>query len=270
MFGIEFTSAIAQVLFVFLLIVVVGIVVGLSIRLRRNSKLLSSVRQENGKLRNEVANITGWTANGRLPENWQEKLRSETAGADGPADRVRPDAPREPLLAAAHKALAACEPPHFASREGAEEVSRAHARIIDLVEGLATGRIDPLPALANGDLDKLFCFWRRLETYFPDHPESDAYGVAGHALMDLLRRNQVNVFAPRPLSVESAKNCVFTTEDSERLRDIPRVRTAAFAVNTRFSAPQRGEELVIDCERPGWSGPNGHKNARILILDRSW
>jgi hypothetical protein len=269
-FGIEFTSGFAQVLFVLLLILIAGIVVGLLVRLQRNNKLLTTVRQENGKLRNEVANITGWTANGRLPENWQEKLRIEAAGSDRMADNVGPDAPREPLLAAAHQALAACEPPHFASSEGTEEVSRAHARIVDLVDGLASGRIDPLPALANGDLDKLFCLWRRLETYFPDHPEADAYGVAGHAVMDLLRRSQVNVFAPRPLSVESAKNCVFTTEDSERLRDIPRVRTAAFAVNTRFSTPQRGEELVIDCERPGWSGPNGHKNARILILDRSW
>ncbi len=63
---------------------------------------------------------------------------------------------------------------------------------------------------------------------------------------------------------------MFTTDDSEKLRDISRIRTAAFAASSRLANPQGGEELVIDCERPGWEGPNGRKNPRILILDRSW
>jgi hypothetical protein len=269
-FGIEFTSGFAQVLYTLALLVLGGSAVWLFRRLRQNQKLLDLVRRENSKLRHEVANVTGWTANGRLPEDWPEKLRAETAAAAGYSISSGLDTLREPLLHAAHQALAAIEPPVFASSDSADEMGRAHARIIDLIEGLANERIDPLPALANGDLDKLFCFWRRLEAYFPDRPETDAYGIAGHAVVDLLRRNDVSLFAPRPLSVESAKNCVFTTEDPERLRDIPRVRTVAFAASTRFTTPQRGEELVIDCERPGWSGPSGQKNARILILDRSW
>jgi hypothetical protein len=71
------------------------------------------------------------------------------------------------LLQAAHQALAAVEPPVFASSDSADEISRAHKRIIDLIEGLANERIDPLPALANGDLDKLFCFWRGSRPIFP-------------------------------------------------------------------------------------------------------
>ena len=268
--GIEFTSGFARVLFTVLLMVFVAGVIWLFRRLHQSETLLSSVRRENGKLRNEIANITGWTTNGRLPEDWQEKLRGETAAVAGVAPSTGADAPTELLLTAAYHALVAIEPPYFASSDTAEDMVLTHQRIIGLIKSLAGGQIDPIPALANGDLDKLICLWRRLEAYFPDQPETDAYGVAAYAVLDLLKRSDVNIIAPRPLSVESSKNCVFTTEDGERLRDISRVRTAAFAASARFTKPQRGEELVIDCERPGWSGPSGHKNARILILDRSW
>jgi hypothetical protein len=268
--GIEFTSGIAQVLFTVLLIAAVVAALWLIRRLRQSEAQLSSIRRENGKLRNEIANITGWTTNGRLPEDWQERLRNDKAVAGGTAPATGGEAPREPVLLAAHHALVSIEPPHFASNDSAEEVSRAHKRIVDLIEGLAVERIDPVPALANGDMDKLLCFWRRLEAYFPDRAETDAYGLAAYAVLDLLKRRQVQVVAPRPLSVESVRNCVFTTDDSEKLRDISRIRTAAFAASSRFTNPQGGEELVIDCERPGWSGPNGRKSPRILILDRSW
>lgn len=268
--GIEFTSGVAQVVFTVLL---VGIVVAAAWwfrRLRQSEAQLASIRRENGKLRNEIANITGWTTNGRLPEDWQERLRNDKAAASGAMQPAGAEVTGELVLTAAHHALVSVEPPHFASNDSAEEVSRAHTRIVDLIEGLAAQRIDPVPALANGDMDKLMCLWRRLEAYFPDRSETDAYGLAAYAVIDVLRRRQVQVMAPRPLSVESVKNCVFTTDDGEKLRDISRIRTAAFAASSRFSNPQGGEELVIDCERPGWSGPNGHKNPRILILDRSW
>lgn len=268
--GIEFTSGFAQVLFTVLLVAVVGLVLWLFRRLRQSETQLSSIRRENGKLRNEIANVTGWTTNGRLPEDWQERLRNDKSSAAGATPPAGAEAPREIALMAAHHALIAVEPPHFASTDKEEETSRSHKRIVDLIEGLAVERIDPVPALANGDLDKLLCLWRRLEAYFPERAETDAYGLAAYAVLDLLKRKQVQVMAPRPLSVESVKNCVFTTEDGEKLRDIPRIRTAAFAASSRFANPQGGEELVIDCERPGWSGPNGRKNPRILILDRSW
>lgn len=268
--GIEFTSGFAQVLFTLLLVAVVGLAFWLFRRLRQSETQLGSIRRENGKLRNEIANITGWTTNGRLPEDWQERLRNDKTIAAGATPSAGAEAPRELVLRAAHHALVSVEAPHFASNDSAEEVSRTHKRIIDLIEGLAVERIDPVPALANGDLDKLLCFWRRLEAYFPDRAETDAYGLAAYAVLDVLKRRQVQVTAPRPLSVESVKNCVFTTEDGEKLRDISRIRTAAFAASSRFANPKGGEELVIDCERPGWSGPNGRKSPRILILDRSW
>ena len=268
--GIEFTSLIAQLIFFLVLAGLAVTAVLLFRRLRGSEQQLASVRRENGKLRNEIANITGWTANGRLPEDWQERLRNDKSGVAGAAPSAGAEAPREPVLLAAHQALLAVEPPHFATGDSAEEMTRTHKRIVDLLDGLAVQRIDPLPALANGDMDKLLCLWRRLETYFPDHPETDAYGLAAYAVIDLLKRRQVQVNAPRPLSFESAKNCTFTTDDGEKLRDISRIRTAAFAANSRFTKPQGGEELVIDCERPGWTGPNGRKNPRILILDRSW
>jgi hypothetical protein len=268
--GIEFTSAIAQVIFTLLLLAAVAAAVWLVRRLRRSEANLETVRRENAKLRNEVGNITGWTANGRLPEDWQDKLRSDKAVAPGSAPAVSAEAARQPVLLAAHHALVSVEPPHFASSDSADEISRAHKRIVDLIEGLAAERIDPVPALANGDMDRLFCLWRRLEGYFPDRAETDAYGLAAYAVLELLKRRQVQVKAPRPLSVESVRNCVFTTDDSEKLRDISRIRTAAFAASSRLANPQGGEELVIDCERPGWEGPNGRKNPRILILDRSW
>lgn len=268
--GIEFTSGFAQVLFTALLVVFVILTIWLFRRLRQSQAQLSSIRRENGKLRNEIANITGWTTNGRLPEDWQERLRNDKAAAVGSAPFSDTDQPREPILMAAHSSLLSVEPPYFASKDSAEEVSRSHKRIADLIEGLAHERIEPLPALANGDLDRLLCMWRRLEVYFPDRAEADAYGLAAYAVLDLLKRQQVVVNTPRPLSVESTKNCVFTTDDVEKLRDISRIRTAAFAASSRFTKPQGGEELVIDCERPGWSGPNGHRSPRILILDRSW
>lgn len=268
--GIEFTSAIAQIIFLVLLAAIVVAGFWLFRRLRYNEAQLAAVRRENGKLRNEVANITGWTANGRLPEDWQERLRNEKAVTGVAHPPSGTDAPAEPVLLAAHHALASVEPPHFASSDNAEDVSRAHQRNIDLIAGLAAERIDPVPALANGDMDKLLCFWRRLEAYFPDRAETDAYGLAAYAVLDLFKRREVQIIAPRPLSVESVKNCVFTTDDSEKLRDISRIRTAAFAASSRFANPKGGEELVIDCERPGWNGPNGRKSPRILILDRSW
>lgn len=268
--GIEFTSAFAQIIFLVLLAAFVIAGVWLFRRLRTNEAQLAAVRRENGKLRNEIANITGWTANGRLPEDWQERLRNDKAAAGVTHSPAGPDAPAEPVLLAAHHALASVEPPHFASSDSADEVSRAHRRNIELIEGLAAERIDPVPALANGDMDKLLCFWRRLEAYFPDRAETDAYGLAAYAVLDLFKRREVQIIAPRPLSVESVKNCVFTTDDSEKLRDISRIRTAAFAASSRFANPKGGEELVIDCERPGWNGPNGRKSPRILILDRSW
>lgn len=268
--GIEFTSAIAQIIFMLLLAGIVVTAVWLVRRLRRSEAQLGSIRRENAKLRNEIANITGWTANGRLPEDWQERLRNEKAVPGTVTPPAGAEAPGELVLVAAHHALAAAEPPHFASGDSAEEVGRAHQRIVDLIEGLAAERIDPVPALANGDMDKLLCLWRRLEAYFPDRAVTDAYGLAAYAVIDLFKRHKVQIIAPRPLSVESVKNCVFTTEDSEKLRDISRIRTAAFAASSRFANPKGGEELVIDCERPGWSGPNGQKSPRILILDRSW
>jgi|GEM_PF-1268045 len=268
--GIEFTSAFAQIIFLVLLAALVIAGVWLFRRLRTNEAQLAAVRRENGKLRNEIANITGWTANGRLPEDWQERLRNDKAGTGTAHPPAGADTPAEPVLLAAHHALASVEPPHFASSDSADEVSRAHRRNIDLIAGLAAERIDPVPALANGDMDKLMCFWRRLEAYFPDRAETDAYGLAAYAVLDLFKRREVQIIAPRPLSVESVKNCVFTTDDGEKLRDISRIRTAAFAASSRFANPKGGEELVIDCERPGWNGPNGRKSPRILILDRSW
>jgi hypothetical protein len=214
--GIEFTSAIAQVIFTLLLLAAVAAAVWLVRRLRRSEANLETVRRENAKLRNEVGNITGWTANGRLPEDWQDKLRSDKAVAPGSAPAVSAEAARQPVLLAAHHALVSVEPPHFASSDSADEISRAHKRIVDLIEGLAAERIDPVPALANGDMDRLFCLWRRLEGYFPDRAETDAYGLAAYAVLELLKRRQVQVKAPRPLSVESVRNCVFTTDDSEK------------------------------------------------------
>jgi hypothetical protein len=268
--GIEFTSGFAQLAFIVLLVGIAAAVVWLVRRLRRSETQLAAIRRENAKLRNEIANITGWTSNGRLPEDWQERLRNDKVVGAGAQPAAGADAPGEPALLAAHHALLAVEPPHFASGENAEEVGRTHQRIVDLLKGLAVERIDPVPALANGDLDKLMCWWRRLEAYYPDRAETDAYGLAAYAVLDLFKRHQVQIIAPRPLTVESVKNCVFTTEDSEKLRDISRIRTAAFAASSRFANPRGGEELVIDCERPGWSGPNGRKSPRILILDRSW
>lgn len=268
--GIEFTSGFAQLLSATLLVAFVVLVVWLFRRLRQSEAALGSIRRENGKLRNEIANITGWTTNGRLPEDWQERLRNDKALEVGAAANSDAEQPGERILMAAHHSLLSVEPPYFASKDSAEEVSRSHKRIVDLIEGLAHERIEALPALANGDLDRLLCLWRRLEVYFPDRAETNAYALAAYAVLDLLKRKQVVVIAPRPLSVESTKNCVFTTDDVEKLRDISRIRTAAFAASSRFTNPQGGEELVIDCERPGWSGPNGHRSPRILILDRSW
>ncbi len=193
--GIEFTSAIAQVIFTLLLLAVVAAAVWLVQRLRRSEANLETIRRENAKLRNEVGNITGWTANGRLPEDWQEKLRTDKAVSAGSAPAVSAEAARQPVLMAAHHALVSVEPPHFASSDSADEISRAHKRIVDLVEGLAAERIDPVPALANGDMDKLFCLWRRLEGYFPDRAETDAYGLAAYAVLELLKRRQVQVKA---------------------------------------------------------------------------
>jgi hypothetical protein len=267
--GIEFTSGFAQFFFTILLVAVVVLAVWLYRRLRREEQLLVSIRRENGKLRNEIANITGWTADGRLPEDWQDKLHGGRPPA-GAAVSQNAEPARDIVLVAAHHVLASIDPPRFASSDSGEDLRRTHDRIVELVDGLATGRVDPVPALANGDLDKLLCLWRRLGTYFPDEAETLAYGIAANAVLGLLRSRDILVNAPRPLTVANSKVNIFTTEDDERLRDIALIRTAAFAASSQFTALQAGEELVIDCVRPGWSGPNGHVKPRILILDRSW
>jgi hypothetical protein len=97
-FGIEFTSGFAQVLYTLVLLVLGGSAVWLFRRLRQNEKLLVVVRRENSKLRHEVANVTGWTANGRLPEDWPEKLRAETAAAAGYTGSSVLETLREPML----------------------------------------------------------------------------------------------------------------------------------------------------------------------------
>lgn len=267
--GIEFTSSIIAVLyFVGLLVIVVG-AIWLFRRLTHSTSLLASVRRENSKLRNEIANITGWTMDGRLPDDWQEKLQSNHAASSSPI-LSKTEASSDPVLVVAHHAFTSIDPPYFASSESNEAMEQEHKRMVDLLEGLALGQVDPESALANGDFDKLFSTWRRLETYFPDESETFVFGIAANSVLGLLKKKAIQVVVPRPLTVANTKNSEMTTNDGESLRDITRIRAAALSIGGYLSVLQSGDEIVIDCQRPGWNGPNGQVNPRILILDKSW
>lgn len=269
MIGIEFSSIIAQVLFVAMLLAIAIFVVWLVVRMKRRERLFSTLRRDNSKFRNEIANITGWTVEGRLPEDWQDKLHNHNPAALSP-NLVNSDSASDPVLLAAHNALAAIDPPYFASNDSNETLEREHKRTVDLLETLAFGKIDPEPALANGDFDKLICMWRRLEAYFPDESETFAYGIASNVTLGLLKKKAIQVLAPRPLTVVNAKNCVLATDDNECLRDITRIRAAVQLTSSHLGALQPTEEIAVDCQRLGWNGPNGLSKPQILILDKSW
>lgn len=269
MIGIEFTSRFTEFLFFAIMLAIAVGAVWLVRRLRQSEKLLAIVRRDNSKLRNEIANIIGWTADGRLPDDWQEKLHNNHASTVSPILSTSEPA-NDPVLVVAHHALMSIEPPYFASNDSNDAMEHEHKRIVDLLEGLALGQIDPEPALANGDFDKLISIWRRLETYFPDEIETFSYGIAANAVLGLLKKKAIQVLAPRPLTVAKAESCVLTTGDDEGLRDITRIRAAALSAGAHLTTLQPGEEIIIDCQRPGWIGPNGQVSPRTLILDKSW
>lgn len=267
--GIEFTSRFTEFLFFAVFLAIVFGVVLLFLRLRQSQKILAVLRRDNSKLRNEIANIIGWTGDGRLPDDWQEKLHNtHTSKASSILSKSEKD--NNPLLLAAHHALQSIEPPYFASNDTNEALENEHNRTIELMERLALDIIDPEPALANGDFDKLISIWLRLETYFPDETETFAYGIAANAVFGSLKKKAIQVLAPRPLTVANPKNCVLTTDDGEGLRDIKRIRAAALSAGARITTLQPTEEIIVDCQCPGWSGPNGRVNPRTLILDKSW
>lgn len=269
MIGIEFTSRFTEFLFFAILLAIAVGAYLLVRRLRQNEKLLAVIRRDNSKLRNEIANIIGWNADGRLPDDWQEKLHNNHVSAASPTLSIS-EPSGDPVLLAAYHAFMSIDPPYYASNDSNDAMDREHKRIVDLLEGLARGQIDPEPALANGDFDKLISIWRRLESYYPDKSETFSYGIAANAVLGLLKLKSIQVFAPRPLTVAKSESCVLTTGDDEGLRDIARIRAAAVSASAHLTTLQPGEEIIIDCQRPGWNGPNGQVNPRTLILDKSW
>jgi hypothetical protein len=269
MFGIEFTSRFTEFLFFAMLLAIIVGAIWFVYRLRQGTSLLAVIRRENSKLRNEIANITGWTIDGRLPDDWQEKLHNNHALIASPILSTS-EPTSDPVLLVAHHALKTIDPPYFATNDSDDAMEREHKRIVDVLEGLAHGTVDPETALANGDFDKLICMWRRLGIYFPDETETFVYEIAANAVLGVLKKHAIQVIAPRPLSVASAKSCILTTGDGEGLRDLTRIRAAALSTGAHLTTLQPGEEIVIDCQRPGWNGPNGQVNPRILILDKSW
>lgn len=267
--GIEFSSIITQVLFFSMLLAVAIFVVWLIVRSKRQERLFAALRRDNSKLRNEIANVTGWTVEGRLPEDWRDKLHNHNPTSVSP-NLTNSESASDPTLITAHRVLASIDPPYFASNDSNENMEREHNRTLELLRSLAYGQIDPEPALANGDLDKLICMWRRLETYFPDETETFAYGMACNAILGLLKTKAIQVLAPRPLTVANAGNCIFATSDGEGLREITRIRAAAQLTSAHLGTLQPTEEFAVDCQRLGWNGPNGLSKPQILILDKSW
>lgn len=267
--GIEFTSKFIELLFFAIFLAIVFGVILLLLRLRQSNKATTALRRDNSKLRNEIANIIGWTADGRLPDDWQEKLHDDHASKSS-LNLSDPETKSDPLLLVAHHALRSIEPPFFASNDTNETMENEHKRTTELMEGLALGLIDPEPALANGDFDKLISIWLRLETYFPDESETFAYAIAANAVLGSLKKKAIQVLAPRPLTVTNPKNCILTTDDDERLREIKRIRAAALSTGGHMTTLQPTEEIIVDCQRPGWNGPNGRVSPKTLILDKSW
>ena len=142
MFGIEFSSIISQILFILVFLAIIVGCIWLLLKLRRGNKHLAQLRTNNTKLRNEIANVTGWTVEGRLPDNWQEKLRSLDSATVAQVLSTS-DNSNDPILMMAHSALASIDPPYFASKYSNETMEREHKRIVQLLEGLARGNIEP-------------------------------------------------------------------------------------------------------------------------------
>lgn len=254
-----------------LAVITLGVLAGWQfLKFRKLDRSFYDVRRDNSRMRNEIGQLTGWSAQGRLHDDWPELLRTASASQSPDAAASGTAIPNDIFLAAAHEALANVQPPFFCTNDDDDDVRRVHERNVELLERLQEDDSDLLPALANGDMDRLFCYWRRLEAYFPESVEADCYGLAAHTLLSLLKKREIRVLVPRPMSMASANQSEFTTDDRENLREISRIRTMAMASVKRFANLQAGEELVVDCERPGWTGPMGQANPRILILDRSW
>lgn len=269
MFGIEFTSNFTEFLFFAILLAIVVGIVWLCLRLKQSVYQLASVRRDNSKLRNEVANITGWTVEGRLPDDWQDKLSNHQPST--PSQNLsNSEIANNPVLHVAHLAFMSIEPPSFATNNDSETIDRDHKRITGLLQRLSLGQIEPESALANGDFDKLICYWRRLEAFFHDENETFVYAIAANAVLALLKREGIEVLAPRPLTITNTKNCVLSTDDDENLRNISRIRAAISSSSAQFQTLQPNEEIIIDCQRLGWNGPNGQVKPRTLILDKSW
>jgi hypothetical protein len=234
------------------------------------SRQSARLRLENDKMRQGFGQIAGWSPEGRLPEDWpniiREKLRPAAPVVE--ATFAQKTAGCDSLLGAAREVLTSVSSPVLAAGDRPEQANEVHSRTIELLERLEREPKPLLPALANGDLDRLFGYWGRLDVYFPEADQTVPYMLAASVFMIRLKSEGIYIRVPRPLSVVDRAEADFTTEDMEGLRRNNVVRGLAAAV--RFSPASGGERLVVDCISPGWSGPAGGKRPRVLIWDRSW
>lgn len=228
---------------------------------------LAGARRENDRLREAFAGISGWTPEGRLPDDWAEIVRSRLSQAGSPADAAA-RAEGDALAAAARDALLAVPAPMEAAGDRRDEVRRTHERAAELFDSLARTPRPLAPALANGDLDDMVGLWLRLDSYCPGAEAAAAYMLAVAVLLARLGDEGIRIHVSRPLTTVGHAEADFTTDDRDGLRGNAAIRgkANAFAGRTATGA----ERIVVDCIAPGWSGAAGGRRARLLVWDRTW
>lgn len=234
-----------------------------------SGRLMARMRAENERFRSAFGGVAGWTADGRLPADWEQRVRDRLAPPPATIE-PSPSAEAGGAFAQARDALAAVSPAFAVAGAGPESAESVHRRSIELFSALAESEQPLQPAMANGDLDGLIGYWLRLESFAPAQEQTSPYRLAAALAIEKLRSEGFAVIAPRPLSVVRQEEADFVTDDSEGLRTNAVIRGALNRLASRMQTLPPGEYLVADCLRPGWSGPGGVRLPRLQIWHRSW
>lgn len=229
---------------------------------------LARSRKDADQLRQEFARVAGWAPDGRLPANWTDVVRDKLSAesnqaAETVSGKVTP-------ISLARDQLVEIAAPAILEPRSPDDAARAHERIISVLTTLSREGNPALPALANGDLNQLFCHSHRLEAYFPNAPQTAPYMFAAAAVIQELRSEGIVVQAPKPLSAMRIQDAEIVRQGQDSLRQNPAIRQKVSEMSGLFGSPAQTHGLVVDCVSPGWTSETGGKRPRIIIWDRSW
>jgi hypothetical protein len=150
----------------------------------------------------------------------------------------------------------------FKSLDRELEVSKwlatADALLAQVASGKSAGAAELTKALRDGELDTVLTLAGFLDAYFPMEDNWYGAGRAVAALEALIRsilaREEIEIYAVRPLSRLASHHEGAKVIDHRNVRDIERVHRAVAQQATHVSGK---DLLVIDCWAPGWVMASG-------------